>query len=139
MHYNIKPIKLECELIFPNGLLLQPFYQTRGVQFKALLQPLQECNYSANSIKMMTWGNINHVLALPPPQTLDPQVSSNLFSKVCTKGRLISKCPVGVIKSPKKPTNFFPGFLPQPLKRGQIKKECKRVKIKSSNYRFKVP
>ena len=82
MHYNIKPIKLECELIFPNGLLLQPFYQTRGVQFKALLQLLQECNYSANSIKMMTWGNINHVLALPPPQTLDPQVSSNLFSKI---------------------------------------------------------
>ena len=64
---------------------------------------------------MMTWGNINHVLALPPPQTLDPQVSSNLFSKVCTKGQLISKCPVGVIKSPKKPTKFFP-------KRGQIKK-----------------
>ncbi len=52
------------------------------MQFKALLQPLQECNYSANSIKMMTWGNINHVLALPPPQTLDPQVSSNLFSKI---------------------------------------------------------
>ena len=57
--------------------------QTQGVQFKALLQPLQECNYSANSIKMMTWGNINHVLALLPPQTLDPQVSTNLFSKIC--------------------------------------------------------
>ena len=72
------------------------------MQFKALLQPLQECNYSANSIKMMTWGNINHVLALPPPQTLDPQVSSNLFSKVCTKGQLISKVNCQAVYSPKK-------------------------------------
>ena len=29
-----------------------------------------------------------------------------------SKGQLISKCPFGVIKSPKKPTKFFPGFLP---------------------------
>ena len=28
------------------------------------------------------------------------------------KGQLILKCPFGVIKSSKKPTNFFPGFLP---------------------------
>jgi hypothetical protein len=39
-----------------------------------------------------------------------------------TKGQLISKCPLGVKTSSKKPTNFFPGFLPYPLKRGQIKK-----------------
>ena len=39
-----------------------------------------------------------------------------------TKGQLISKCPFGVFKSSKKPSKFFPGFLPQPLKRGQIKK-----------------
>ena len=38
------------------------------------------------------------------------------------KGQLISKCPFGVFKSSKKPTKFFPGFLPWPLKRGQIKK-----------------
>ena len=30
----------------------------------------------------------------------------------CTKGQLISKCPFGVFKSLKKPTKFFPGFLP---------------------------
>ena len=30
-------------------------------------------------------------LALPPPQTLDPQVSSNLFSKIHTKGQTKSK------------------------------------------------
>ena len=41
---------------------------------------------------------------------------------VVAKGQLISKCPFGVFKSCKKPTKFFPGFLPQPLKRGQIKK-----------------
>ena len=28
------------------------------------------------------------------------------------KGQLILKCPFGVFKSPKKPTKFFPGFLP---------------------------
>jgi hypothetical protein len=38
------------------------------------------------------------------------------------KGQLISKRPFGVFKSPKTPTKFFPGFLPKPLKRGQIKK-----------------
>ena len=29
-----------------------------------------------------------------------------------TKGQLISKCPFGVKTSSKKPTKFFPGFLP---------------------------
>ena len=29
-----------------------------------------------------------------------------------TKGQLISKCPFGVIKSPKKPTIFFQDFCP---------------------------
>ena len=38
------------------------------------------------------------------------------------KGQLVSKCPFGVFKSPKKPGKFFPGFLPYPLKRGQMKK-----------------
>ena len=28
------------------------------------------------------------------------------------KGQLILKCPFGTFKPPKKPTNFFPGFLP---------------------------
>ena len=40
---------------------------------------------------------------------------------VWSKGKLISKCPFGVFKSPKKPTNFF-RFLSQSLKRGQTKK-----------------
>ena len=38
-----------------------------------------------------------------------------------TKGQLISKCPFGVFKSPKKPTKLLSGFLPKPLKRGQMK------------------
>jgi hypothetical protein len=33
------------------------------------------------------------------------------------KGQLISKCPFGVLKFSKKPTIFFPGFLPYPLKK----------------------
>ena len=40
------------------------------------------------------------------------------------KGQLIQKCPFGVFISPKKPTKFLQGFLPYPLKRGQIKKGC---------------
>ena len=33
-------------------------------------------------------------------------------SRYSSKGQLILKCPYGVFKSPKKPTKFFPGFLP---------------------------
>ena len=38
------------------------------------------------------------------------------------KGQLISKCPFVVFKSPINPSKKFPGFLPYPLKRGQINK-----------------
>ena len=31
---------------------------------------------------------------------------------ILSKGQIISKCPFGVFKSPKKSTKFFPGFLP---------------------------
>ena len=34
------------------------------------------------------------------------------FACPSDKGQLILKCPFGVFKSSKKPTNFFPGFLP---------------------------
>ena len=43
-------------------------------------------------------------------------------AEVKSKGQLISKCPFGVKTSSKKPTKFFPGFLPWTLKTGQIKK-----------------
>ena len=36
-----------------------------------------------------------------------------------TRGHLISKSPLGVFNSPKKPTIFVPEFLPYALKRGQ--------------------
>ena len=38
--------------------------------------------------------------------------SSPTFGMSSAKGQLISKCPFGVFKSPKKPTKKFPGFLP---------------------------
>ena len=38
------------------------------------------------------------------------------------KGQLISKCPFGLVVWTKITTKFFPGFLPLPLKRCQIKK-----------------
>ena len=42
----------------------------------------------------------------------DKKASIHQTSMQYTKGQLISKCPFGVFKSPKKPTKFFPGFLP---------------------------
>ena len=39
-------------------------------------------------------------------QALTKLEGSNIISQ------LISKCPFGVFKSPKKPMKFFPGFLP---------------------------
>ena len=58
---------------------------------------------------------------------LGPVSSKRSMSKrggknIHSKGQFILKCPFGVYKSPKNPTKFFPGFLPQPLKRCQIKK-----------------
>ena len=38
------------------------------------------------------------------------------------KGQIISECPYEIIVYPKRPTKKFPRFLPQPLRRGQIKK-----------------
>jgi hypothetical protein len=38
--------------------------------------------------------------------------SAQWISVFSSKGQLISKCPFGVFKSPKKPLNFFPGLLP---------------------------
>ena len=52
----------------------------------------------------------------PPPNT----AATGPFR--CVKGQLISKCPFVVFKSPKNPSKKFPGFLPYPLKRGQINK-----------------
>ena len=65
-----------------------------------------------------------HVRPTTYPHIIFPcsiSIISRLQS-ICTKGQLISKCLFGVIVWTKKPTKFFPGFLPQPLKRGQIKK-----------------
>ena len=47
---------------------------------------------------------------------------TKIINNILMPCQLISKSPFGVFKSLKKPTKFFPGFLPQPLKRGQIKK-----------------
>ena len=46
------------------------------------------------------------------------------FSNGTYKGQLISKGLFDVIFSTKKPTKFFKVFLPQPLKRGRIKKQA---------------
>ena len=48
-----------------------------------------------------------------------------------TKDQLVSICHFGVFKSSKKP--IFPGFVPWPTKRGQIKKVVYESQKKSSN------
>ena len=45
------------------------------------------------------------------------------------KGQIISECPYDIIVTPKIPTNKFPRFLPQPLRRGQIKNFIKAITI----------
>ena len=43
---------------------------------------------------------------------LKEQTNERFGPGTIAKGQLISKCPFGVFKSPKKPIEFFPGFLP---------------------------
>ena len=56
-----------------------------------------------------------------------------------SKGQSISKCTFGVFKSPKKQQSFFQDFCPSLEKEVKSKKQCKRVKIQSSNQWYKVP
>ena len=42
----------------------------------------------------------------------DHKECKQIESECIIKGQLISKCPFGVFKSPKKTMKFFPGFLP---------------------------
>ena len=61
-------------------------------------------------------------LTLTAGVTKTGKVLLKIRSSVCFTGQLILKSPYGVFKSPKKPTIFFPGFLPWPLKRSNQKK-----------------
>ena len=49
-------------------------------------------------------------------------ISKNKQIDLSSKGQLILKCLFGAIVWTKIPSNFYPGFLPQPLKRCRIKK-----------------
>ena len=51
-------------------------------------------------------------LAMGPKKCIKFISTVSLCSSLLAKGQLISKCPFGVFKSSKKPTKFFPGFLP---------------------------
>ena len=79
--------------------------------------------YNSNSLYVKkkskkTWDFGPSMLSTPRSK------QSHLFA-VVAKGQLISKCPFGVFKSPKKPTIFFKDFCSRyvlSLKRSQIKK-----------------
>jgi hypothetical protein len=55
------------------------------------------------------WQSSEHPLHFIRRKKWQQQISEILFF---TKGQLISKCLFGVIAWTKKPTKFFPGFLP---------------------------
>ena len=62
-----------------------------------------------------------------PGTTNEPPVEENdSEDPKGSKGQLISKCPSGVFKSPKKPTNFFPEFLPLASKKRSNQKSSVR-------------
>ena len=66
--------------------------------------------YNSNSLYVKkkskkTWDFGTSMLSTPRSK------QSHLFA-VVAKGQLISKCPLGVFKSPKKPTIFFQDFCP---------------------------
>ena len=55
--------------------------------------------------------------AFSVPTRIDDHTCDTRYPSICeasltTKGQLMSKCPFGVFKSPKKTTKIFPGFLP---------------------------
>ena len=82
---------------------------------KCVVKKLNENN---NKFESSYWDN-TEAISLPGIGKL---FACRNFEITEAKGRLISKCLFGVIVWTKKPTRFFPGFLPKPLKRGQIKK-----------------
>jgi hypothetical protein len=63
-----------------------------------------EAKKSKTSSKLMSTGSYTKNVSENQQDILQIEKS--------TKGQLISKCPFGVFKSPKKPMKFFPGFLP---------------------------
>ena len=62
--------------------------------------------------------NRSRILGIQQPQALGTKRSTSTGRL----GQLISKCLLGVIVWTNIPTKYFPGFLPLPLKRAQIKK-----------------
>ena len=45
------------------------------------------------------------------PRTFFSKATKAIHENMHSEGQLLSKCPFGVLKSPKTPTIFFPGFL----------------------------
>ena len=94
-----------------------------GVNFQKTLVRVYHCLESFMACNAVCIDSGMSMSSWFSPRTLcliDIRKTVLYFSLV--KGQLISKCHFGFFKFSKKPTNFFPGFLPQPLKRSQIKK-----------------
>ena len=99
------------------------------VQILPFLQLFQKVRGSqSKEQKILTLGSIlGPAFELPSFEEPETPLEDNIaivteqVISILAKGELISKCLFGVIVWTKTTTFFFSGFLPQPLKRGQIK------------------
>ena len=57
----------------------------------------------------------------------------NLIEIMLLKGQIVSKCPYEIIVYPKIATKIFPRFVPQPIRRGQIKNFIKPIMLITPN------
>ena len=112
-----------------NPILLLLYYNLLGLYFVFVVDGRKGGvvgKRAVGSISRRQFSNridLNAIVARRHIGTLD----QNSFQS--TKGQLISKCPLGVIVWTKIPTKKFPRFLPQPLRRGQIKNFIKPIML----------
>ena len=73
-----------------------------------------ECKVSekmSSSESVIFFANLANIPHIKQNNSTLFQIFGKSFGKI-PKGQLISKCPFGAKTSSKKPTKFFPGFLP---------------------------
>ena len=80
-------------------------YEEKSLKFKTNGY-MTNANYNVKKMNFLLF--INHRLV---ESTALKKAIEMVYGAYLPKGQLISKCPFGVFKSPKKPTKFLSGFL----------------------------
>ena len=73
------------------------------------VKSLSNSNTTSNAFGSIVQSSYEEKLIIRPKYSYEKTLSKIIYF---TKGQLISKCPFGAFKSSKKPTKFFPEFLP---------------------------